>query len=243
MPKISLIRQCLTHLAVALIFFQLGTMTTSSNCVSLSPSAGRSEGWDLKMNRERIRNKTPDSKPGTSVMMSKPLKTTKNTPNAVSQTTTSRDNHQLKKDFFQGMAWIPREKFVKTFDTGIAIDNAGGKNTSVLLLYGNKKSLPGKSGNKNDDDFVRIFSDPLEATENCDELQVVLTSTKRNKRCISILENWGGSPHIYRFLRWKKGSDELHLGGRFFDPNGGAGRWQKVSALFDCIEGSFSLHV
>lgn len=220
--QISLIRQLLTHMSVAVIFFQLGTMTTSSKCLSLSSNGGRSQDWDLQMNRQRMRNQCEDDS----------VKGAKNK-NTVNQQMTSSKGLRLPNDFLHGMAWIPKENFMKTFDTGIAIDNAGlkGQNKSVLLLYADKKSLPNATSDNQNDDFVKMISDPLQATENCEELQIVLTSTKRKNRCISILENWGGSPHTFRFLRWKKESNELHLGGRFFDSNGGAIRWQKVSVL------------
>ena len=241
MPKISLMRQCVTHFAVAVIAFQLGSVITStsySKCLvfdstsaSASASAatpiGRNEDWDLQLNRRRIRNNEAvvglGSQSGKAPSVS------------ASASASLLSGAKLgTKDFLHGLAWIPRSSFVKDFDTGVAIDNAGAKNSSVLLLYADRKSIPRASSSSNwNHPFVKAMSDPLEATENCDELQILLSSTKRKNRCIAIMENWGGSPHLYRFSRYDKDSKRppLRLGGRFFDGTGGAGRWQKVSRL------------
>ena len=235
MLKISLTRQCLSHLAVAAIFFQLGTMSTtttsSTNCVSLGKNtASRSEDWDVQLNQRRIRKSDDSSGPmGYSPKHPRVQSWNMQTYGRRQQTTSTPEKSQLIKDFVHGMAWIPRDEFVKTFDTGVAIDNAGvhGKNSSVLLLYANQKSLPKQGLVDNQKDPVTMLSDPLEATENCNELQIIIASTKRKNRCIAIMENWGGSPHMYRFLRYDD-SKQLRLGGRFFDGAGGANRWQKV---------------
>mmetsp|Transcript_44879 Transcript_44879/g.108468 ORF Transcript_44879/g.108468 Transcript_44879/m.108468 type:complete len:566 (+) Transcript_44879:184-1881(+) len=232
MPKISLIRQCLTHLAVAVIFFQLGSMTTSSKCLSLGSTAasGRSEEWDLQLKQRRIRNSDENQReklenmPKGAIAQKAPFFGRQITS---SSSSSSSENSMLTKDFLHGMAWIPREEFVKTFDTGVAIDKAGktGQNNSVLLLYADHKSLPKGSAEQNNNP-VKMLSNPLEATERCDELQIILSSTKRENRCIAIMENWGGSPHSFRFSRYDD-SNQLRLGGRFFDGKGGAARWQK----------------
>lgn len=231
MLKISLTRQCLSHLAVAVIFFQIGTLTTSSSyCMSFgqTTATGRSEDWDLQLNQRRIRN----SQDRSDQMGSSPVKPVREklwnmqTYSKRQEKPSSSENSQLTKAFLHGMAWIPRDEFVKAFDTGIAIDNAGsqGKNSSVVLLFANQQSLPNGWDKHNP---VTMLSDPLGATKNCEELQIVLSSTKRKNRCIAVMENWGGSPHLYRFLRFGD-SDLLRLGGRFFDSKGGANRWQKV---------------
>eukprot|EP00980_Cylindrotheca_fusiformis_P002990 scaffold692_cov118-Cylindrotheca_fusiformis.AAC.12 len=127
---------------------------------------------------------------------------------------------KTRKRFVRHMSWIPRENFTEKFDVGIPIEAMGGLNEkhSVLLLH--------TTTNKHFDEGEQ---DPIEATEQCQELSLIVTDRKRTKRCVAIMENWGGSSHIYRFWRDPTSKDSpLAQAGRFHsDKPGGANRWQK----------------
>ena len=214
-------------------------------------SAARTEEWDLKMMNDRriqnINNKKRNeqiigngaiSKEASIIDGERIIPTSVSSPSS-SSPPPEADNNTPVKDFIHGMAWIPRNQFAKKFDVGVALDNLGAKNinNTVLLVYADEKSLPTNtknnegSRNRHHQSGINTMTDPSLATENCDELSIFISRKKQKKRCIAIMENWGGSAHVFRFLR--NGVDEpgpLRLGGRFFDGGGGgAPRWQMVS--------------
>jgi hypothetical protein len=213
MKTISTIRHLLSHLLVASVAFQFGLMTTSTTCIQpASPSPlGNHLHW--QRNRTAWKNKAQSS---------------------------HQHNRLIEKEdtehSIRSMAWVPREKFSRAFDLGIPIENMGGRqnrNQSIIMLY------MGISADTTNQYLINTIQDPIEATEHCEDLSVIITDRKRKKRCIAIMENWGGSPHVHRFWRNPKLEDSsLIHGGRFHSDNpGGANRWQMVSL------GSYICHV
>jgi hypothetical protein len=230
MKTISIIRHLLSHLLVASIAFQFGLMTASTKCIqpAASPSTfGNHLHRQLNRSVTKLRGLTSQQ----------PLIAAwKNMTN----TTKSQSSHQHNTDTehsIHGMAWVPRDKFSRAFDLGIPIENMGGRknrNQSILMLY------MGISPDTTNQYLINTIQDPIEATEHCEDLSVIITDRKRKKRCIAIMENWGASPHVYRFWRNPKLEDSsLIHGGRFHsdNPGGGTNRWQKVS------QGSYICHV
>lgn len=223
--RIYFARHLISHLLVALIAFQFGTMMASTRCVSTPPiSTTAFAEFRSNLNMAKLQRRNQDA---ASASHAAGIEWRKNV-SSISGPSAAERKKTAADQFVHHISWVPREEFTKQFDLGIPIENVGAqnKNHSVLLLHTTKSSNQAET---------RI-QDPLEATEQCQDLSIVIIDRKRKKRCIAIMENWGGSSHIYRFWRNPKAKDTSLLpGGRFHSENpGGANRWQKVIANTSC---------
>lgn len=237
MKAISVIRHLLSHLLVASIAFQFGLMASSTKCIHpASPStSGNHLHWHRNTTATKLRGLTSQH------TLIPAWKNVTNTKKSQSPYPHTRNNRLVEKEdaerSIHRMAWVPRDTFSQAFDIGIPIENMGGRqnrNQSILMMY------MGISSDTTNQYTINTIQDPIEATEQCEDLSVIITDRKRKKRCIAIMENWGGSPHVHRFWRNPKSEDtSLTHGGRFHSETpGGANRWQMVS-----LSSSYIYHV
>lgn len=116
------------------------------------------------------------------------------------------------KNFVHGVAWTKQASFQKFFDLGYPLEDIPGSfndpNQYVLLLYLDQSSRP--TDYKAQHDLFRTIPNAQLATENCQELQVVIVKQKntryekdmgRHQKCVAIMPHWGPAAHVHRFSR------------------------------------------
>jgi hypothetical protein len=100
------------------------------------------------------------------------------------------------------MARVSREDFMKRFDVGVPMDVTTKGNEDVLILYGDKKSLPhplAKVG------IPKLHHE--QAVEHCNNLKIILTGPDQTQQCLAIVGQLE-SYHIQRFMRLDKNDRE-----------------------------------
>jgi hypothetical protein len=105
--------------------------------------------------------------------------------------------------FATGMARVNRDEFAAAFDTGVPLDLSSDGNKEVLLLYNKNAALPTNAFDKSQAQSlteIPLIGSVQDATENCDNLHVVLTDFNRNKQCIAIMGQYEAF-HIQKFMR------------------------------------------
>ena len=107
------------------------------------------------------------------------------------------------KKIADGIARTSKDEFIKLFDFGIPYDRPQTDMADVLLLYQSERALPDKLRENTvwdtGDDIPYV--DASQATENCDQMNVVLTKLPdNNPQCIAIMANYQ-SYHIQRWMR------------------------------------------
>ena len=117
--------------------------------------------------------------------------------------------------FAYGQALIDRDDFASTFDMGVPVDRTVSGNEQVLLLYNREHSLPkdrdvANAARKQGD--VPIVKSALEATENCDYLNVILTDYHEPRaQCWALMGQYEAF-HVQKFMRLPaKGKVEREL--------------------------------
>jgi hypothetical protein len=106
--------------------------------------------------------------------------------------------------FAHGQILIDRDNFTKTFDIGVPFDPTIEGNEHVLLLYNRDVSLPkdrtlAHAARKQGD--IPVTNSALEATENCDFLNIILTDFKSKRaQCWAMLGQYEGF-HIQKYMR------------------------------------------
>ena len=103
-----------------------------------------------------------------------------------------------------------KEFLTNAFDYGYPIDNSGQNEFSnghheILVLYNDKQDVP-KSGMEEEEDSngIPYINDPLRATSNCHEMNVVLSQAN----CLAISMTRKGSFHVQRWSRHIFNEDE-----------------------------------
>lgn len=103
-----------------------------------------------------------------------------------------------------GMVLMDRNDFASTFDMGVPVDPTVKENEQVLMLYNRQAALPKNRTLSNDirlSGDVPVASSALQATENCDYLNIVLTDFKEPRaQCIAIMGQYEAF-HIQKFMR------------------------------------------
>jgi len=118
--------------------------------------------------------------------------------------------------FAHGQVLIDRDDFASTFDMGVPVDPTISGNEQVLLLYNRELSLPKDRNVANaarKQGEIPIAASALEATENCDYLNVILTDFKESRaQCWALMGQYEAF-HIQKFMRLPdtKGEMARHL--------------------------------
>ena len=111
---------------------------------------------------------------------------------------------QSVSKFAHGQALIHRNNFSATFDTGVPLDPTMDGNEHVLLLYNRDVALPNdrtmaNAARKQGD--IPVFQSALEATENCDYLNIILTDFReRRAQCWALMGQYEAF-HIQKYMR------------------------------------------
>ncbi|KAL3942595.1 MAG: hypothetical protein SGBAC_003227, partial [Bacillariaceae sp.] len=127
------------------------------------------------------------------------------------------------KNFVHGVAWTKQTSFQKFYDLGLPLERLSGMSDderlsmgmkkddphqNVLLLYLDPSSRP--KDYKAEYDLFRTIPNAQAATEDCQELQVVVVNlvntpedkeTDKHKKCLAIMPHWGPSAYVHRFSR------------------------------------------
>mmetsp|Transcript_445 Transcript_445/g.650 ORF Transcript_445/g.650 Transcript_445/m.650 type:complete len:392 (-) Transcript_445:828-2003(-) len=107
------------------------------------------------------------------------------------------------KRIADGVARTSKDEFIKLYDFGIPYDRPQKDMAEVLLLYQTERALPNKLKERaiwDDGDGIPEVS-ASEATENCDQMNVVLTKLPdNNPQCLAIMANY----QSYHIQRWMK---------------------------------------
>ena len=124
-----------------------------------------------------------------------------------------------------GMSRVNRDEFANQFDMGVPLDPSTTGNRDVLLLYSGAHALPSTTSNP----FIQhqmmyagseipMLSSVDEATENCDNLHVVLTHPQRDKQCIAIMGQYEAF-HIQKYMRLPEEGSKDGANGKKLDSN------------------------
>jgi hypothetical protein len=105
-----------------------------------------------------------------------------------------------------GMARVDRDEFASNFDMGVPLDQSTKGNRNVLILYNYDDSFPSSNlfdkAQAKESHNVPLLSS-TEATENCENLHVVLTDFTRKRQCIAVMGQYE-SFHIQKWMRLPK---------------------------------------
>lgn len=115
------------------------------------------------------------------------------------------------KRIADGVARTSKDEFIKLYDFGIPYDRPQKDMSEVLLLYQTERALPNKLRERavwdDGDDIPEVSAS--EATENCDQMNVVLTKLPdNNPQCLAIMANYQ-SYHIQRWMKLPEKSGGL----------------------------------
>jgi len=109
--------------------------------------------------------------------------------------------------FVSGSMLIKRDDFASSFDMGVPLDKTTPQNSRVLLLYNQESAMPKNRTLLTQAKLageVPLAKSALEATENCDFLNVILTDFgPRRSQCIAIMGQYEAF-HIQKFMRLPK---------------------------------------
>jgi hypothetical protein len=112
--------------------------------------------------------------------------------------------------FLHGNIMIDRDDFARTFDTGVPLDETIKGNQQVYMIYNRPEALP-KSRTLGHaavhaGDIPETMS-AMEATENCDFLNIILTDFKQQRtQCTAIMGQYEAF-HIQKFMRLPKSGE------------------------------------
>ena len=122
-------------------------------------------------------------------------------------------------DFASGMEFVDRDDFAAAFDTGVPFDKSGRGNDQVLILYSDKKAMPDANATRkerhpnNPGGNTNTVYSATDATANCLNLHVVLTSERRKQQCVAVMGQLE-SFHLHKFMRM---ADADRQAGRIVD--------------------------
>lgn len=122
------------------------------------------------------------------------------TKQAPAQSTNSNNPFpELVSRFAAGMAYATHDNFTKTYDLGVPLDipqKEGDK--GVLIIYNTPKSKPFRAQRE---DISGAPLSALEATQNCDQMNVVFSYHEgRRKQCLAIVPQYE-SFHMQKWMR------------------------------------------
>lgn len=110
--------------------------------------------------------------------------------------------------YASGMEFVDRDEFAAAFDTGVPLDPTGHGNDRVTILYSENWAMPLKNATQRDYPSGPALS-VEDATKNCNNLHVVLTSDTRRNQCIAIMGQYE-SFHLHKFMRLTDGPKQKH---------------------------------
>jgi hypothetical protein len=102
-----------------------------------------------------------------------------------------------------GMGRVDRDAFANRFDTGVPLDPSGRGNQDVLILYSGVAAMPQNQYAKQQitsGHEIPLLNSVEEATENCDNLHIVLTHQDRTRQCVALMGQYE-SFHIQKYMR------------------------------------------
>jgi hypothetical protein len=120
-------------------------------------------------------------------------------------------------DYVVAMARVPKDNFAKAFSKqlGVPLEPSFGNHRDIFLMYDKVTALPNNSSsfysrseNKGERgvDTIPLIDSPEEATENCDQINIVLTQPGNNRRqCVAILPEYE-SFYVQKLMRTETNS-------------------------------------
>jgi hypothetical protein len=113
-------------------------------------------------------------------------------------------------DYVVAMARVPKDSFAETFakQLGVPFEPSTNKQHDIILLYdkldgmpSNKSSFYSPQQTRKIVDTIPLFQSAKEATENCDQLNVILTQADNNRRqCVAIVPQYE-SFYVQKLMR------------------------------------------
>jgi hypothetical protein len=113
-------------------------------------------------------------------------------------------------DYVVAMARVPKDSFAENFakQLGVPFEPSTHKQHDIILLYDKLDGMPSNSSSFYSPrqthkivDTIPLFQSAKEATENCDQLNVVLTQPDNNRRqCVAIVPQYE-SFYIQKLMR------------------------------------------
>jgi hypothetical protein len=108
--------------------------------------------------------------------------------------------------FIDSAALVDRDDFIATQDFGIPWDLTKDGNKEVLILYNHKGSVPTAkpqpTGSDGPSSLLPLYS-AVDATANCNVLQVVLIQPDQVNQCVAVVGQWQ-SYHVHKLMRLEK---------------------------------------
>lgn len=114
--------------------------------------------------------------------------------------------------FATGAAMTSKKDFMKVYDYGTPFENPSAGEQDVLILYNSLDALPSDKAvadaamNDNGNGLPRV--EPLDATANCDAMNVITSKAfGRMRQCVAIVSNFE-SYHVQRWMRVPENENE-----------------------------------
>jgi len=110
--------------------------------------------------------------------------------------------------FLTGMATVSKSQFVETIDPGVPLDKPDKGASDVLIMYSHPNAMPKKFWKEDEGgggDFSILSTNPRldsaqEATENCEQLNLILADHSYRRQCFAIMPQYE-SYHIQKWMR------------------------------------------
>lgn len=117
-------------------------------------------------------------------------------------------------DIVQGMTRVDRNEFAALFPMGVPLDPSSPQNDQVVILHNSPRSLPTDpfaAAEASSQTTIPLLS-AADATENCDNLHVVLTDHNLKRRqCVALMGQYEAF-HLQKFMRLpQSGKLDPHL--------------------------------
>jgi hypothetical protein len=202
MKKLIIGRLVLSHLVVAGAAFHIGVATSASSCYS---SILNESPLPLLLHPDRTlaRGVTVTAHPSPSSISPVKASIAFNATSSLSEIFQKRSfSHSISKDFIHGMVWTPRNEFRQLYDVGYPLEpvmNAKQRRGNVMILYASKEARP--NSYNTEEYLLSTMNDTNMATENCEEIQLLVTDHLPGKKCIALMQHWGPSANVHRFAR------------------------------------------
>jgi hypothetical protein len=101
-------------------------------------------------------------------------------------------------DLISGIGLVNRDEFASKFDMGVPLDPSTPENDHVVILYSHDEAVP--SASTNTTTTTTTFHNVDYATQNCENLHVILTHPSRKRQCVALMGQYE-SFHIQKFMR------------------------------------------
>eukprot|EP00532_Pseudo-nitzschia_australis_P001674 CAMPEP_0168204718 /NCGR_PEP_ID=MMETSP0139_2-20121125/25542_1 /TAXON_ID=44445 /ORGANISM="Pseudo-nitzschia australis, Strain 10249 10 AB" /LENGTH=730 /DNA_ID=CAMNT_0008130665 /DNA_START=237 /DNA_END=2429 /DNA_ORIENTATION=+ len=108
------------------------------------------------------------------------------------------------RDFLMALDYVDRDEFGETFDTGGPFDLSWDGNNRVAILYSDGRAFPPRNATTKKYPKSGEVLSVADATKNCINMHVVMTSDSRKNQCIAIVGQYEGF-HLQKFMRMTEG--------------------------------------